>query len=424
MTMTRPPRMTSAGPGRQAGRDRTSGGIRIAGFTIRFTAGCYFLLLLVVLTGAIGLPASAPGWPVLAYLGVTAGLVAGFLASLVAHELAHALTARRYGSAADEIAIGFAGGAGHGREEFATPRALGRVAVAGPAASLAVAAVSAGAALGLSALGAGILPVLMFTALAWANGLLAVVTALPGAGLDGGRVAQAIAWARTGDRARGTVTSARIGQFTGALLIAGGVALLALGYLAGIPAGLIGLMMAGASRGQAREVRAITALADLRVSDILPPAGPGEPAGSTAEAVPGWQTVQAFLGQSGLAAGTGPVFGPGTGQAAFPVRDFDGHPAGLLTLSQLALVPAAQREAVRLSDVATPLADVVTTTPDEPLSQLLARITVRPRTPAALHTSGYALVIGADGGPAGVLGPADFSRASQLAVLRGRRPGP
>ncbi|MDR0343486.1 MAG: hypothetical protein LBI49_10240, partial [Nocardiopsaceae bacterium] len=324
-------------------------------------------------------------------------------------------------------------------------------AAAGPAASLAVAAVSAGAALGLSALGAGVLPVLMFTALAWANGLLAAATALPGAGLDGGRVAQAIAWARTGDRARATLTSARIGQVTGALLIAGGVASLALGYLAGIPAGLIGLMMAGASRGQAREVLAITALADLRVSDILPAtapagaaptgaaagsgstggtaegpaAGPGEaPDGSTAGAVPGWQTVQAFLDQAGLAAGSGLMSGPGTGQAAFPVRDFDGHPAGLLTLSQLALVPAAQRDTVRLSDAATPLADVVTTTPDEPLSQLLARITVRPRTPAALHTSGYALVIGADGGPAGVLGPADFSRASQLAVLQGRRPGP
>ncbi|MBO0774605.1 MAG: hypothetical protein J2P35_24405, partial [Actinobacteria bacterium] len=325
MTMTRPPRMTSAGSGRQADRDRSSGGMRIAGFTIRFTAGCYFLLLLVVVTAAIGLPASAPGWPVLAYLGATAGLVAGFLVSLVGHELAHALTARRYGSTADQIAIGFAGGTGHGREEFATPRALGRVAVAGPAASLAVAAVSAGAALGLSALGAGILPVLMFTALAWANGLLAVVTALPGAGLDGGRVAQAIAWARTGDRARGTVMSARIGQFTGALLIAGGVALLALGYLAGIPAGLIGLMMAGASRGQAREVMAITALADLRVSDILPAAAPGgaepagaaaegpaggpggAPAGGTAAAVSGWQTVQSFLDQSGLAAGNGAV---------------------------------------------------------------------------------------------------------------------
>ena len=28
------------------------------------------------------------------------------------------------------------------------------------------------------------------------------------------------------------------------------------------------------------------------------------------------------------------------GAAAFPLRDFEGHAAGLLTLSQLALVPA------------------------------------------------------------------------------------
>jgi Zn-dependent protease len=444
LTMTRPPRSAQAGPGSGAtGGGRDPGGLRIAGFSIRLTAGGYLLALLVVLAAAMGLPAISPGWPVLAYFGVTAGLVAGFLASLIVHELAHAVTARRYGSPGGQIVIGFARSTGHSQEEYATARALGRVALAGPAASLATAAIFAAAAVAVSAGGAGYLVFILFAALAWANGLLTIVSALPGPGLDGGRAVRALAWARSGDRARGTVTAARIGQYTGALLIAGGVALLALGYLAGIPAGLVGLLMVGASRAQARQVLAVTAMADLRVSDVLPQGGP-------VISVPGWQTVQAFLdetmaggtaaapaggsqaqgregsapaGQPGPAAGTAWAGGQAAGGAvAFGVRDFDGRPAGLLTLSQLMLVPPDRRDTLRVSGIATPLDQVVTTTTDEPLSGLLSRLsTVRPHTPAALHTAGHALVIGADGGPAGVLTPADFARASQLAALHGKR---
>ena len=62
----------------------------------------------------------------------------------------------------------------------------------------------------------------------------------------------------------------------------------------------------------------------------------------------------------------------------------------------------------RLSQVATPVAHVVTTTPDEPLDQLRARLYVRPAVPAALHTAGHALVLTEDGALAGVLTPADF----------------
>ena len=112
------------------------------------------------------------------------------------------------------------------------------------------------------------------------------------------------------------------------------------------------------------------------------------------------------------------------GASAFPLRDFEGHAAGLLTLSQLALVPAGQRDRLRLTDVATPVADVVTTTPDEPLGQLLARLSIRPAIPAALHTAGHALVLTEDGTPAGVLTPEDFRRASQAGWLVRGRQGP
>ena len=58
------------------------------------------------------------------------------------------------------------------------------------------------------------------------------------------------------------------------------------------------------------------------------------------------------------------------------------------------------------------------------MGQLLARLSIRPATPATLHTAGHALVIADDGSPAGVLTPDDFRRAGQLGQLAGRRRAP
>jgi len=415
VSITRSPDSTRSGAGSGPGRPR--GGFRLAGFAVRLTLGAQVLAMLTVLAGALVLPDVAPGLRVVAYLAATAVLVTGFLASLIAHELAHAVVARRHGATAEEIRIGFFGGT-HGRHEYATPRGLWRAAAAGPAASLILAAASAGITLGLTTLHAGPLPAVVFAAFAWINIVLAVLNLLPGAGLDGGRLIQALAWARSGNRARAAITAARVGQVAGALLLTGGVTALALGYLDGIWPALIGLAMIGTARAQAREVQAITALAGLYVRDAL--------ARSGSAAIPGWHTVQSFLDDRAGSAAAGGAGAPlGTiGASAFPLRDFEGHAAGLLTLSQLALVPAGQRDRLRLADVATPVADVVTTTPDEPLGQLLTRLSIRPSIPAALHTAGHALVLTDDGAPAGVLTPDDFRRAAQAGWLARGWQGP
>ena len=70
-------------------------------------------------------------------------------------------------------------------------------------------------------------------------------------------------------RARTRADAARIGQYTGALLTAGGVAALALGHLAGAWAGLIGLAMVSGFLEHPRGVLAIAAHANPagRLSD-------------------------------------------------------------------------------------------------------------------------------------------------------------
>jgi Zn-dependent protease/CBS domain-containing protein len=411
------------GPGysRDPGR---GGGSRIAGIPITLTPGAYLLGVLAAGFGALTLPALDPGRSVAGYLAAAAGLVIVLLASMVAHELAHSIMARRYGLGVP-VTIGLFGGVRHGRAqrpgspgepELPGPGAQLRVAAAGPLASLLLGVVSAAAAVALSALGAGLLVVTVAVAGAWINGLLAVANLVPGAGLDGGRIVRALAWARSGDSTRAGLIAARFGQVSGAILTAAGVTAVALGHLAGLWFGLIGLVMVAASRAEASQVRTSAALAGVRVRDILPLDG------GLAPSARGWQTVQAFLDQqSPDEDGRNQLAHLGT--TAYPVRDFDGQLSGLVTLTQLLAVPASHRADTRLAQVATPAGSLTFTTLDEPLTDLRTRLSVRPASPAALHTTGHALVLGPSGELAGLLTPADFARAAQFGALRASTAG-
>ena len=59
--------------------------------------------------------------------------------------------------------------------------------------------------------------------LASINVLLLLFNLIPGFPLDGGRIARAIAWKITGDRASATRFAARLGRGFAFLMIAGGV---------------------------------------------------------------------------------------------------------------------------------------------------------------------------------------------------------
>jgi Zn-dependent protease len=443
VTMTRPPAGPPVGgpagpPARQPGDSgpagssadpRRPGGFRVAGVPVNFTPGAALLGVLAAGFGALALPELDPGRSVGGYLAAAAGLVVVLLGSMAAHELAHSIVARRYGLAVPAT-VGFFGGLRHGRayrpgsaaqSELPSARAQWQVAAAGPLASLLLGVFAAAAAVTLSALGAGLLPVAVAAAAAWVNGVLAAANLVPAAGLDGGRIVRALAWARSGDPTRAGLVAARFGQVSGAILTAAGVTALALSHLAGLWLVLMGLLMVGASRAEAGQVRTSAALAGVRVRDILLPDG------GLAPTARGWQLVGAFLEDEGSEGLAHPA------ATAYPVRDFDGQLTGLVTLAQLLSVPAGRRDVTRLSQVATPVACLTFTTLDEPLTDLRARLATggqqRPASPAALHTAGYALVLGPSGELAGLLTPADFARAAHhVGGLRfttaGAGPGP
>ena len=386
MTMIRPPSSAPAGPparhqetagpsGSSPGPGR-GGGFRIAGIPVTLTPGAYLLGVLAAGFGALTLPVVDPGRSVSGYLAAAAGVVVVLLGSMVAHELAHSIVARRYGLSVP-VTVGFFGGLRHGRalqpgstaeQELPGPGAQWRVAAAGPLISLVLGLVGVAGAVFLPMLGAGLLIATVAAAAAWANGLLAVGNLIPGAGLDGGRIVRALAWARSGDSTRAGLIAARFGQVSGAILTVAGVTAVVLGHLGGLWLGLIGLLMIGASRAEASQVRTSAALAGIRVRDVLPPDG------GLAPTARGWQTVEAFLedGGDGLAS---------LGATAYPVRDFDGQLSGLVTLSQLLAVPGDRRAGTRLSQVATPAGYLAFTTLDEPLAELRARVSVGPAQP-------------------------------------------
>ncbi len=157
-----------------------------------------------------------------AYL-VAVASVLSFFASLVLHELGHALVARRNGLQVAGIDLWALGGITR-IGEVQSPGVELRVAAAGPLVTFAVIVVCAvagalvtntshffDAALGKE--GVHVTPAFLW--LSWVatiNVLVLAFNLVPAFPLDGGRIAHALVWWRTGDRNRATYATGRAGQ--------------------------------------------------------------------------------------------------------------------------------------------------------------------------------------------------------------------
>ncbi|HYM46520.1 MAG TPA: site-2 protease family protein [Solirubrobacteraceae bacterium] len=186
-----------------------------------------------------------------AYL-VAVAVVLSFFLSVIAHELGHALVARRNGLSVAGIDLWAFGGLTRMREMPKTPGAQLRVAIAGPLVTLAL-IVACTLAAGLAAPGGHFVevatgsgsvratPALVWLSwLATVNALVLVFNLIPAFPLDGGQIAQALIWWRTGDRNRATRWTGRTGQ--GFALALGASGLAAFGY--GATSGLFIMVLA------------------------------------------------------------------------------------------------------------------------------------------------------------------------------------
>jgi Zn-dependent protease/CBS domain-containing protein len=369
---------------------------RLAG--IRVGAHWSLLVVFALITWSLAtaqLPVEVPGQPAAAYWTVAAITALLFFASLLAHEMGHALLARRLGIEIEGITLWLFGGVARFRADASGPGAEFRIAAIGPGVSLALGLVFLAVAVALRSAGA---PALVAAAATWlgvVNLLLGVFNLLPAFPLDGGRVLRALLWMRSGQLRRATVTAARIGGVLAYLMIGLGIVFFFAGdVLNGVWFAFLGWFLLTAARAEADGTVVRDALAGLRVADVMTP----DPF-----VVPGGITVDELVHRYVL----------GHRHSSYPISGPDGQPQGLVTLDVLRRVQPDRRATTRLTDVAHPLSEVVTASPDEPFSDLVKRLGSGP--------GGRALVF--DGGRlVGIVSPADVARALAIADLRRAAP--
>jgi Zn-dependent protease len=329
---------------------------RIAGIPLGANWSVAVILVIIVdLLAAEVLPGASPHQSALAYWGTAVVVAVAFFGSLMAHELSHAVVARRNGVIVRSITLWMLGGVTELESEPTSPGAELRVALAGPATSVLTAGVCFGAAAAFSAAGGSRAAIAGAAWLGLMNGLLAVFNLLPGSPLDGGRVLRAILWRRSGDRRRANHSAATAGRVIGAILAVFGVAELFLyADVGGLWLILVGLFMASAATAEERASAAASALANVRVGDIM---------SRDPELAPDWVTVADFSHR---------ISAYGT-QTDFPVVSLSGKLSGIVSISQLGRVPAQQRADTRLGQLARPVPPQYLATADDPAGPLLLR---------------------------------------------------
>ncbi len=220
----------------------------------------------------------------------------GFFGSILLHELGHAFAAIRRGVGISSIQLWMLGGVARMDRETDSPEAEFEVAVAGPLVTLALVGIlylAGGLIAGFGEFGhifrlaaefkteAG---VSAFTSmLAWLatiNGIVFLFNLLPAFPMDGGRIARALIWWRTGDRTKATRIAATMGRGFGFLFIGAGLLLVAVGdFFSGVWLALIGFVVGGAARGAAMQTALSDRIGEVCVADVMdrePVAIPGD----------------------------------------------------------------------------------------------------------------------------------------------------
>ena len=259
-----------------------------------------------------------------------------FFTALLLHELGHAVQARREGLEVDSITLWLFGGVAQFKGEFPSAGAEFRIAIAGPA----VTAVLGGSFLALAAgtqLSSGVDGVAAW--LAYINFLLLVFNLLPALPLDGGRIFRSALWRARGDFAWATGIAVDVSRVFAFLLIAlGFVLLLVEDAVGGIWLAFIGWFLLQAASFERRDLALRSALAGLRVRDLMRPYPSGLLGGPWGE----W-----MLPPEGLAtfAGDEPALGALERLSATQLRRGivvdDGRLVGVLSIGDFARVLSA-----------------------------------------------------------------------------------
>jgi Zn-dependent protease len=214
------------------------------------------------------------------FLAVASALL--FFTSIVLHELGHAFVAMRHGIGIPSINLWMFGGVARMDRDTESAATEFKVAAAGPLVTLVITAACIG--LGLLVAGGDEFWAAMrvdsdadtsgaLALLAWLASINAFVLAfnlIPAFPLDGGRIARAIAWWRSGDRSSATRFAAGLGRAFSYVFVGGGIFLFLQGAgITGAWLALIGFVLGGAARSATVQNVVQDRIEGIRVGDIM-----------------------------------------------------------------------------------------------------------------------------------------------------------
>lgn len=332
---------------------------RVFGIRIGVDLSWFVVLFLIIWSLSDSYQDVLPGEDDPAFvLAVVSALL--FFLSIVLHELGHALVAVRNGIGIAGIDLWLFGGIAKMKRDADSAGVEFRIAVAGPAVTLLIVAVCVG--LGVLVSGwtdfrdaIGLDPDNAFEAVlgfvTYINAALLVFNLIPGFPLDGGRIARAIVWWRTGDRVRATAIAARLGRGFAYLMMGVGMFWLLQGVLiAGVWMLFIGMFLNQAARSAEVQTRLSSRIEHLRVADVMD----AEPV-----SVPQHAKLDLVLEDYFLR----------YGWPWFPVTDPAGHFVGHVARAEVEEVPEQLRPGWTVDEVMT--RDAGSVNVEEPLEHLL-----------------------------------------------------
>ena len=345
-----------------------------------FNWSLIFIFALIAWSLATSILPQASGYAPLVYWIVAVAGSVLFYVSLLAHELSHSLLARRYGVKVSGITLWLFGGVSSLEGEPASARSEALIAVVGPLSSLLVAAIAFVIAVATSF---NHLVSLLFSWLALVNLSLGLFNLVPAFPLDGGRLLSSLLWWRSGSRQRGVHDAVRVGRVFAYLMIAAGVLALFLGsVISGIWLAFLGWFLLSAAAAEETGTAVRTLLRSVPVSAAMT---------SPVVTLPDWVTVEQFLES----------VAPNHSFTTYPVHEPSGKLTGVVRLSDLVRMPAGDRAVKRLSEVARPIAEVPTTSPQEDLAAMVQRVATGLDQRVLVFDNGQLV---------GIVSPADITR--------------
>ncbi|MEZ5120807.1 MAG: site-2 protease family protein [Solirubrobacterales bacterium] len=256
--------------------------VRLFGIRIGVSASWFVVLFLFIFLLSDSFRDVLGGSDTQAY-GVAVAAALLFFVSLILHELGHAVVARRNGIEVTGIDLWFFGGIAKLSRDSHSPGEEFRIAAAGPFVTLLIVLVCIGVGTaidGQSFVDAAVFDrgatsnpgLVMLAWLATINAGLFLFNLVPGFPLDGGRIARAIAWKLTGEKAKATRFAGRSGQLIAYAMAGFGIFLLLRGHVAnGLWLGVLALFLAQAARAAVVQSDIDERLEGVTVGDVMDP---------------------------------------------------------------------------------------------------------------------------------------------------------